>query len=195
MFKVGFSNDKYVELQSARIRERVDQFGGKLYLEFGGKLFDDYHASRVLPGFEPDSKISLYALVRDTPLPAYLLKVHEALSLEGSEPLQTTDIISGSGADLDYVRIGQDVTQTAPESHLAHPEKEGFVRTGKLQQSHTSMRVVRLEYGPGLGVETENLLLSEILDRLIVFDTRGVDDDYLPFECFQGELVQLFRSD
>ena len=59
MFKIGFSNDKYVELQSQHIRERVDQFGGKLYLEFGGKLFDDYHASRVLPGFEPDSKIRM----------------------------------------------------------------------------------------------------------------------------------------
>ncbi len=59
MFKIGFSNDKYVELQSQHIRERVDKFGGKLYLEFGGKLFDDYHASRVLPGFEPDSKIRM----------------------------------------------------------------------------------------------------------------------------------------
>ena len=59
MFKSGFSNEKYVELQSEHIRERVDQFGGKLYLEFGGKLFDDYHASRVLPGFEPDSKIRM----------------------------------------------------------------------------------------------------------------------------------------
>ena len=52
----GFDNDKYIELQAERIRERVDQFGGKLYLEFGGKLFDDYHASRVLPGFKPDSE-------------------------------------------------------------------------------------------------------------------------------------------
>ena len=65
MFKTGFSNDKYVELQSARIRERVDQFGGKLYLEFGGKLFDDYHASRVLPGFEPDSKIRMLKALSD----------------------------------------------------------------------------------------------------------------------------------
>ncbi|MBQ2606260.1 MAG: DUF1846 domain-containing protein [Clostridiales bacterium] len=59
MFKIGFDNEKYVELQSQHIRERVDQFGGKLYLEFGGKLFDDYHASRVLPGFAPDSKIRM----------------------------------------------------------------------------------------------------------------------------------------
>ncbi|MBO4354210.1 MAG: DUF1846 domain-containing protein [Clostridia bacterium] len=55
----GFDNDKYIRLQSERIRERIKKFGGKLYLEFGGKLFDDFHASRVLPGFEPDSKIRM----------------------------------------------------------------------------------------------------------------------------------------
>ena len=57
--KKGFDNDKYIKLQSEKIRERIEQFGGKLYLEFGGKLFDDYHASRVLPGFEPDSKLRM----------------------------------------------------------------------------------------------------------------------------------------
>ncbi|MBQ7377753.1 MAG: DUF1846 domain-containing protein [Clostridia bacterium] len=55
----GFDNERYIELQSQHIRERINMFGGKLYLEFGGKLFDDYHASRVLPGFEPDSKIRM----------------------------------------------------------------------------------------------------------------------------------------
>ncbi len=55
----GFDNEKYLLLQSERIRQRVEQFGGKLYLEFGGKLFDDYHAARVLPGFEPDSKMRM----------------------------------------------------------------------------------------------------------------------------------------
>ena len=55
----GFDNEKYLELQAAHIKERVAQFGGKLYLEFGGKLFDDYHASRVLPGFAPDSKFRM----------------------------------------------------------------------------------------------------------------------------------------
>lgn len=55
----GFDNDRYIELQAARIRERIDKLGGKLYLEFGGKLFDDYHASRVLPGFEPDVKFRM----------------------------------------------------------------------------------------------------------------------------------------
>ena len=57
--KKGFDNEKYIALQSEQIRKRISQFGGKLYLEFGGKLFDDYHASRVLPGFEPDSKLRM----------------------------------------------------------------------------------------------------------------------------------------
>jgi len=63
--KIGFDNEKYLQLQSKRILERVDAFGGKLYLEFGGKLFDDYHASRVLPGFEPDSKMKMLLQLRD----------------------------------------------------------------------------------------------------------------------------------
>ncbi|WP_251179246.1 DUF1846 domain-containing protein [Adlercreutzia agrestimuris] len=63
--RIGFDNEKYIELQAERIRERIDQFGGKLYLEFGGKLFDDYHASRVLPGFEPDSKIRMLKQLKD----------------------------------------------------------------------------------------------------------------------------------
>ena len=59
MRKIGFSNEKYIELQSKHIKERIKQFDNKLYLEFGGKLFDDHHASRVLPGFEPDSKLKM----------------------------------------------------------------------------------------------------------------------------------------
>ena len=65
MKKIGFDNDKYVRLQSENIRKRISQFGGKLYLEFGGKLFDDYHASRVLPGFAPDSKIRMLMEMKD----------------------------------------------------------------------------------------------------------------------------------
>lgn len=65
MYKQGFDNDLYIATQSERIRERIAQFGGKLYLEFGGKLFDDYHASRVLPGFAPDSKIRMLIQLKD----------------------------------------------------------------------------------------------------------------------------------
>ena len=63
--QIGFDNDKYLQTQSSHIKERIAQFGGKLYLEFGGKLFDDYHASRVLPGFAPDSKITMLKALRE----------------------------------------------------------------------------------------------------------------------------------
>ncbi len=65
MMKIGFDNDKYLATQSRHIRERIGKFGDKLYLEFGGKLFDDYHASRVLPGFQPDSKLQLLMQLSD----------------------------------------------------------------------------------------------------------------------------------
>jgi len=65
MKKIGFDNDKYLALQTERIRQRVEQFGGKLYMEFGGKLFDDYHAARVLPGFEPDSKMRMLLQLKE----------------------------------------------------------------------------------------------------------------------------------
>ncbi len=65
MYNAGFDNGGYLEMQSARIRQRISEFGGKLYLEFGGKLFDDYHASRVLPGFLPDSKLQLLLQLKD----------------------------------------------------------------------------------------------------------------------------------
>ena len=63
--KIGFDNEKYLQLQAEHITARRAQFGGKLYLEFGGKLFDDYHASRVLPGFQPDSKIRMLQTLKD----------------------------------------------------------------------------------------------------------------------------------
>ena len=63
--KTGFDNDKYICIQSEHIKERIAKFKGKLYLELGGKLFDDYHASRVLPGFQPDSKLSMFSKISD----------------------------------------------------------------------------------------------------------------------------------
>ena len=65
MYKIGFDNEKYIEMQSSHIRQRIDYFGGKLYLEFGGKLFDDYHAARVLPGFAPDSKVRMLIQLKE----------------------------------------------------------------------------------------------------------------------------------
>ena len=66
MRQLGFDNDRYLHMQAEHIRERIAQFGNKLYLELGGKLFDDYHASRVLPGFLPDSKLRMLTLLQDS---------------------------------------------------------------------------------------------------------------------------------
>ena len=62
---IGFDNEKYLRIQSEHIKERIGRFGDKLYLEFGGKLFDDFHASRVLPGFAPDSKLKMLMQLSD----------------------------------------------------------------------------------------------------------------------------------
>lgn len=77
--KIGFDNDKYLRIQSEHIRERIAQFGNKLYLELGGKLFDDYHASRVLPGFQPDSKLKMLSHLNDH---AEIVIVISALDIE-----------------------------------------------------------------------------------------------------------------
>ena len=65
MKKIAFDMEKYISMQSAKIMERVNRFNNKLYLEFGGKLFDDYHASRVIPGFLPDSKVKMLLSMAD----------------------------------------------------------------------------------------------------------------------------------
>ena len=65
MNRIGFDNEAYLRRQSEEIEKRIAAFGGKLYLEFGGKLFDDFHASRVLPGFAPDSKLQMLRKLRD----------------------------------------------------------------------------------------------------------------------------------
>lgn len=77
--KIGFDNKKYLKIQSERIKERIAQFGDKLYLEFGGKLFDDNHASRVLPGFQPDSKLQMLMQLSDY---AEIVIVISALDIE-----------------------------------------------------------------------------------------------------------------
>ncbi len=96
--KIGFDNDKYLQMQAERIRERIAQFGGKLYLEFGGKLFDDYHASRVLPGFEPDTKIRLLTSLKND---AEIVIILSANDIEGAK--RRSDI--GITYDEDALRL------------------------------------------------------------------------------------------
>ncbi len=98
MIKVGFDNNKYLEMQSAKILERISMFGDKLYLEFGGKLFDDFHASRVLPGFEPDSKINMLSQLKDQ---AEILMVINACDIEKNK--LRSDL--GITYDVDVLRL------------------------------------------------------------------------------------------
>ena len=98
MNRIGFDNNKYLEMQSAKILERIKTFGDKLYLEFGGKLFDDYHASRVLPGFEPDSKIKMLSQLKDQ---AEILIVINANDIEKNK--KRSDL--GITYDLDVLRL------------------------------------------------------------------------------------------
>ena len=98
MNKIGFDNQQYIKIQSEKIMERIEQFGGKLYLEFGGKLFDDYHASRVLPGFEPDSKIRMLLKLKDQ---AEIVIVISADDIEKNK--QRSDL--GITYDVDILRL------------------------------------------------------------------------------------------
>ena len=87
--QLAFDNDKYIRIQSERIRERIAQFGNKLYLELGGKLFDDMHASRVLPGFMPDSKLRMLTQLRDS---LEIVIVISALDIERNKVRQDLGI-------------------------------------------------------------------------------------------------------
>lgn len=99
--KIGFDNDKYLSMQSEHIKERIGQFGDKLYLEFGGKLFDDYHASRVLPGFAPDSKLRMLLQLADQ---AEVVIVISAADIEKSKVRHDLGITY----DVDVLRLIQE---------------------------------------------------------------------------------------
>ena len=96
--KYGFDNGKYLKIQSEHIRRRIASFGNKLYMEFGGKLFDDYHAARVLPGFEPDSKLKMLMQMRDD---AEIIIVISAVDIEKNKV--RSDL--GITYDMDVLRL------------------------------------------------------------------------------------------
>ena len=96
--KNGFDNEKYLRIQSEHIKERIAQFGNKLYLELGGKLFDDHHASRVLPGFEPDSKLKMLMQLADK---AEIVIVISALDIEKNKVRNDLGITY----DMDVLRL------------------------------------------------------------------------------------------
>ena len=126
--KIGFDNEKYLTLQAEQIRRRRAQFGDKLYLEFGGKLFDDYHAARVLPGFQPDSKLRMLSTLRDE---VELVIAIRAADIEtsklrgdlgisyGDEVLRLTDVFRELGFYVGSVVVTQYAGQPAADTFLA----------------------------------------------------------------------------
>ena len=99
--KYGFDNEKYLKIQSEHIKERIAQFGNKLYLELGGKLFDDHHASRVLPGFQPDSKLRMLSQLSDQ---AEIVIVISALDIEKNKVRNDLGITY----DMDVLRLREE---------------------------------------------------------------------------------------
>lgn len=126
MRKQGFDNNKYLAMQSDHIRERISQFGDKLYLEFGGKLFDDYHASRVLPGFEPDSKLRMLMQLAD----------------------QAEIIIAVSAADITKNKIRYDlgITYDVDVLRLIHAFTDRGLYVGSVVITHYSDQPAILQF-------------------------------------------------
>ena len=126
--KIGFDNETYLTLQAEQIRKRRAQFGDKLYLEFGGKLFDDYHAARVLPGFQPDSKLRMLSTLKDE---VELVIAIRAADIEtsklrgdlgisyGDEVLRLTDVFRELGFYVGSVVVTQYAGQPAADAFLA----------------------------------------------------------------------------
>ncbi|MCI6997493.1 MAG: DUF1846 domain-containing protein [Eubacterium sp.] len=132
--KIGFDNQKYLSMQSEHIRERINQFDNKLYLEFGGKLFDDYHASRVLPGFAPDSKLQMLMQLSDQ---AEIVIVISAGDIEknkirgdlgityDTDVLRLMEAFSGMGLYVGSVAITQYSGQNRADQFKKKLEKMG----------------------------------------------------------------------
>jgi uncharacterized protein (UPF0371 family) len=125
---IGFDNKKYLSMQSENIQERIDAFGDKLYLEFGGKLFDDYHASRVLPGFEPDSKIKMLLKLKDVAEILVVISANDIIKNKYRSDLGIT-------YDADVIRLidifksqGLYVGSVVMTMYQPQPAVDGFIK-------------------------------------------------------------------
>ncbi|MBR4943580.1 MAG: DUF1846 domain-containing protein [Clostridia bacterium] len=209
MNKIGFDNKKYLSMQSEKIQERIDAFGDKLYLEFGGKLFDDYHASRVLPGFEPDSKIKMLLKLKSI---AEILVVISANDIVKNK--YRSDL--GITYDADVIRLidifkskGLFVRSVVMTMYQSQPVVDGFIKRlenlgvtvykhyaiegypsdvqkivseegyGKNEYVPTSRRLV-IVTAPGPGSGKMAVCLSQLYHE----NLRGVKAGYAKFETF-----------
>ena len=209
MVNIGFDNDKYLKMQSENIRERIDRFGGKLYLEFGGKLFDDYHASRVLPGFQPDSKVRMLLEMRDE---AEIVIVISADDIERSkrrgdlgitydeDTLRLIDAFRGIGLFVGSVVITHYNNQPAAEQFQRRLERLG-VRTFRhyiIPEYPSNLPLIVSDEGFGRNdyIETSHNLIvvtapgpgsgkmATCLSQLYHEHERGQSAGYAKFETF-----------
>lgn len=209
MNKIGFDNAKYVQLQSQNIRDRISQFGGKLYLEFGGKLFDDYHASRVLPGFRPDSKVRMLLEMKDD---AEIVIAISADDIERNkrrgdlgitydeDTLRLIDAFRGIGLYVGSVVITHYRSQPAAEMFQKRLETLGVrvYRHYIIPDYPSNVEFIVSENGFGKNdyIETERSLvvvtapgpgsgkMATCLSQLYHEHRRGVNAGYAKFETF-----------
>ena len=186
--KIGFDNQKYLKLQSERILERVAHFGGKLYLEFGGKLFDDYHASRVLPGFQPDSKMKVLLQLKEQ---AEIVIAINAAHIEMNkrrgdlgitydlDVMRLIDTFRSIGLYVGSVVITQYAGQQAAEVFQRKLEALGVKGYGRNEYIETSRPIVIVTApGPGSGK------MATCLSQLYQEHKRGVNAGYAKYETF-----------
>ncbi len=209
MDRLGFDSNKYILTQSEHIRERISQFGGKLYLEFGGKLFDDYHASRVLPGFAPDSKVRMLLELKDS---AEVVIVINAADIEKNklrgdlgitydlDVLRLIDAFRGIGLFVGSVVITQYNSQPAADSFMHRLKTLGlktylhYPITG--YPSNVPLIVSDDGYGKNQYIETSRSLvvvtapgpgsgkMAVCLSQLYHEHMRGNKAGYAKFETF-----------
>ena len=209
MNRIGFDNNKYLEMQSARIKERISQFGGKLYLEFGGKLFDDFHASRVLPGFEPDSKIRMLRQLKDDAEIVIAINANDIIKKKVRGDLSITydvDVLRLIDAFREYgLYVGSVVlTQFVEHENVLSYQKKledlglRVYRSYKIEgyPSNISKIVSDEGYGKNDYIETSRSLIvvtapgpgsgkmATCLSQLYHEHKRGIQAGYAKFETF-----------
>ena len=209
MNKIGFDNEKYLKLQSQNIRDRISKFGGKLYLEFGGKLFDDYHASRVVPGFKPDSKVNMLLEMKDD---AEIVIAISADDIERSkrrgdlgitydeDTLRLIDAFRGIGLYIGSVVITHYRGQAVADQFKKRLEMLG-IRVYKhyiIPDYPSNVPLIVSEEGFGLNdyIETQRSLvvvtapgpgsgkMATCLSQLYHEHKRGISAGYAKFETF-----------
>ena len=209
MNAIGFDNKKYLSMQSEKIQERIDAFGDKLYLEFGGKLFDDYHASRVLPGFEPDSKIKMLLKLRAIAEILVVISANDIVKNKYRSDLGITydadvirliDIFKSKGLYVGSVVVNMYQPQPAVDGFIKRLQNLGIaVYKHYLIEGYPSdvQKIVSEEgYGRNEYIPTSRRLvvvtapgpgsgkMATCLSQLYHENLRGVKAGYAKFETF-----------